>query len=33
MKRINLVTVLIVAITVASFVAKVKWGYGLYEGR
>jgi hypothetical protein len=33
LRKINLLTVVLVAIAIASFVAKLKLGYGFYEGR
>lgn len=32
-KKINLVSVLLAAVTLASLVAKVKWSYGFHDGR
>jgi hypothetical protein len=32
LRKINLVTVVMVALALASFVARMKWGYGFYDG-
>jgi hypothetical protein len=31
-KKANLLTLILVLVALASFVARVKWGYGFHEG-
>ena len=32
MKKVNLFTIVLVLVVIASFVGRVKWGYGFHDG-